>query len=109
MPTTSEPPTPAVPTTAAPTPPPAAGPTLALTESVAKKGTLVSNLLPGLSPEATLAAVDIVSGRGDLVYTSPEGDYVFNAPNGRNTTVIEFTYIQNEIPVTDNTLTISTG
>jgi hypothetical protein len=92
-----------------PPPPPPVGPTLTLTESVDKKGTLASNLLPGLGPEATLAAVDIVSGGGEIVYTSPEGDYVFNAPNGRNTTVITFTYVQGEIPVTDNTLTISTG
>lgn len=107
-PTAPEPPTPAVPTTAVPTTPPAPGPILALTESVDKKGTLASNLLPGLSAEARLAAIDIVSGGGEIVYTTPAGDYVFNAPNGRNTTVIAFTYVQGEIPVTDNTLTIST-
>jgi hypothetical protein len=96
-------------TPSAPTTAPAAGPTLALTESVAKKGTLASNLLSGLSPAATLAAVDVTSGRGELAWTMPSGEFLFTAPRGRDTTVITFTYIQNAIPVTGNTLTVSTS
>ena len=34
---------------------------------------------------------------------------MFNAPNGKDTTVLTFTYIQNAIPVPGNTLTIRTG
>jgi hypothetical protein len=86
-----------------------AGPTLALTAEVAKKGTVAANLLGGLSPAGTLTASSITSGGGDLVWTTPEGDYVFNAPNGKDITVMTFTYIQNGIPVTGNTLTIRTG
>ena len=70
---------------------------------------LEQHVLPGLNPAATLAATAITSGGGDVVWTTVQGDYVFNAPNGRSTTVIRFTYVQNGIPVTDNTLTISTG
>ena len=51
--------------------------------------------------------MEITSGGGELVWTTAEGDYVFNASNGKNTTVITFTYVQNAIPVTGNTLTIS--
>jgi hypothetical protein len=76
---------------------------------VAKKGTLVSNVLSGLDPAATLTAMEVSSGGGDLVWTTPQGDYVFDAPNGRSTTVIRFSYVQNGIPVTNNTLTVSTG
>ena len=76
---------------------------------MAKKGTLVSNLLSGLDPPATLTSMEIASGGGDLVWSTPQGDYVFNAPNGRSTTVIRFTYVQNGIPVTTNTLTVGTG
>jgi hypothetical protein len=76
---------------------------------VDKKGTLASNLLSGLDPVATLAAMEITSGGGEIVWTTAQGDYVFNASNGRSTTVIRFTYVQNGIPVTNNTLTISTG
>jgi hypothetical protein len=76
---------------------------------VAKKGTLVSNVLRGLNPAGTITAITIASGGGDLAWTTAAGDYVFNAPNGRSTTVIRFTYVQNGIPVTDNTLSISTG
>lgn len=95
--------TPAAPTPAAP------GPTLALTASVAKKGTLAANLLAGLSPVGTLTAMGITEGGGDLVWTTAAGDYVFNAPNGKDTTVLTFTYVQNDIPVSGNTLTIWTG
>lgn len=84
------------------------GPTVVLTAAVEKKGTLTSNLLSGLSPAGTLTEIDITSGRGDLVWTTPSGDYVFNAPSGRDTTVITFTYAQSGIPVTGNLLTIST-
>ena len=76
---------------------------------MAKKGTLASNVLSGLEPAAALTAMEVASGGGDLVWTTPQGDYVFNAPNGRSTTVIRFTYVQNGIPVTTNTLTVSTG
>ncbi len=76
---------------------------------MAKKGTLVSNLLSGLDPPATLTSMEITSGGGDLVWSTPQGDYVFNAPNGKSTTVISFTYVQNGIPVTNNTLTVGTG
>jgi hypothetical protein len=51
----------------------------------------------------------ITSGGGDLVWTTVDGDYVFNAPNGRDITVLTFTYVQNGIPVTGNTLSISTS
>lgn len=102
-------PAPAVLTPSAPTPPPTPGPTLALTASVAKKGTLVANLLGGLTPAATLTAMTVTEGGGELAWTSAAGDYVFNAPNGKDTTVIGFTYVQNAIPVSGNTLTISTS
>jgi hypothetical protein len=76
---------------------------------VAKKGTLAANLLAGLTPAGTLTSMDITTGGGDLVWTTAAGDYVFNAPNGKDTTVLTFTYIQNAIPVPGNTLTIRTG
>lgn len=85
-----------------------AGPKLELEAEVDKKGTLAANLFDGLTEAATLIVMDITSGRGDLVSMTPEGDFVFNAPRGNDTTVLTFTYIQNEIPVTDNTLTIET-
>jgi hypothetical protein len=52
--------------------------------------------------------MEVTSGGGALVWTTPQGDYVFNAPNGRSTTVLRFTYVQNGIPVTNNTLTVGT-
>lgn len=106
-------PTPPAPTTEVSTPSasttaPLAGPRLVLTASVAKKGTLASTLLTGLTPAGTLTEIAITSGRGALVGMSPNGDYVFEAPSGRGITVITFTYTQAGIPVTGNRLTIST-
>ena len=102
-------PLPTVLTPSAPTPTPTPGPTLALTSSVAKKDTLAANLLVGLTPAGTLTAMTVTEGGGDLVWTTAAGDYVFNAPNGKDTTVLTFTYVQNGIPVPGNTLTIWTG
>lgn len=101
-------PTPEVSTPSASTTVHVAGPRLVLTASVAKKGTLASTLLSGLSPAGTLTEIAITSGRGNLVGMTPNGDYVFEAPNGKDTTVITFTYTQGGIPVTGNVLTIST-
>ena len=109
VPPTSAAPTPAATTPAVPPPPPTPGPTLALTASVAKKDTLAANLLGGLTPAGTLTAMTVTEGGGDLVWTTAAGDYVFNAPNGKDTTVLTFTYVQNGIPVPGNTLTIWTG
>ena len=86
-----------------------AGPTLALEAEVDETSTLAANLWHGLTPAGTLTAMDITSGRGDLLGVTPAGDYVFKAPHGEDTTVLTFTYIQNAIPVTGNTLTIRTG
>jgi Flp pilus assembly pilin Flp len=96
------------PTTSAPAPEPVAGPRLVLTAAIAKKGTLAANLLSGLSQAATLAGIGVTSGRGELAWSTANGDYVFNAPGGKDTTVITFTYTQGSINVTGNTLTIST-
>ena len=101
-------PTTEVSTPSATTTVPVAGPRLVLTASVARKGTLASTLLSGLDPAGTLTEIAITSGRGNLVGMSPNGDYVFEAPNGRDTTVVTFTYTQGGIPVTGNVLTIST-